>query len=230
MEIGMKKVKLLVPVLMFIFVGNALVFASTVKEPNYTPDMTDEELAKEYQKSYLGEHPLCRKYLYDVLYVGMPEEEFISKFTKNATYEGTARPYIFKETKNVYYITFPNLPYLRDDINLISRITFKDRLLIKMEDRYLSKPPFMWYVYGDITNSLMRKEGNNLALPENAAQFDSMYEDEFVNKVASDTFFTIINKENRPSGNIYIIQGKDGKKWRLKFYPEGGLFRRECLR
>lgn len=222
MKIKNKKVKLPVLISTLIIVSS-FVLASSVNKPNYTANMTDEELVREYQKSYWGEHPISKKYLYDVLYVGMPEEEFVSKFTKDLSYEGTARPYIYKKIKNIYYITFPKLPSLRD-ISLIHRITFKDQKLIKYEYRYIGAPPFMFYVYSDDTNYLVWR-GQDIP----SIRFSGMLESEFVNKISSDDFFYIIKKQSYRLGNSYIIQGKDGKKWRLKFYPEGGIFSQECL-
>lgn len=149
-----ERIKLTLIILIFFLIGNAFVTTFALEEPSYVSNMTDEELSREYQKSYLGEHPICLKYFYNVLYVGMPEEDFVNRFTKNVSYEGTARPYIFKKAGSIYYITFPNLPYLRRDISLVSRITFIDGKLIKSEYRHMNEPPFMWYSYGDDTDYL----------------------------------------------------------------------------
>ena len=130
--------------------------ASSMEWPQYTNTMTDEELVREYEKSFLGLNPIKKKYIYDVLYVGMPEEEFVKKFTKDSSYEETARPCIFKKEGNAYYVTFPNYPYLKGKY-MMRRITFKNGNLTKCEYRYLDKPPFMWYVYHDETGDLSGK-------------------------------------------------------------------------
>lgn len=231
-----RKLQLTVAILTLFFISNAFVFAFAMEGPNYTSNMTDEELARENQKSYLGEHPICLKYFYNVLYVGMPEENFVNRFTKNASYEGTARPYIFKKAGTIYYITFPNLPYLRD-ISLVSRITFLDGKLIKSESRHMGEPPFMWYSYSDDTDYLRGNYTFNatnsfkeLSLPENnPARLSSMSEQEFLSQIKTDNYFHLVKEQSAKSGNRYIIQGKNGKKWRLSFYPEGGLFRQEPM-
>lgn len=203
-----ERIKLTLIILIFFLIGNAFVTVFALEGPNYVSNMTDGELVREYQKSYLGEHPMCRKYLYDVLYVRMSEEEFIGKFTKDVSCEGFAKPYIFKKTKNVYYITFPNLPYLRDNMNLIRRITFNDGFLIKMENRYLSKPPFMWYVYEDITYVLK-------GFTDGLGFYKGMSEEEFSNVFSGRIL--------RHSMNQYIFIANDRNKYQVNF-EDGKLY------
>ncbi len=202
MKVETKGIKSIVLILISLFTVSALVFASTTKEPNYISDMTDEELMKEYQKSYLGENPIHLKYIYDVLYVGMPKEEFVDKFTKNVSYEGTARPYIFNKEKDVYCITFPDLPYLRTEINLINRITFKEGKLIKYEIRHMNEPPFMWCSYSDYTDTLK-------GFVDVSGFYRGMSEEEFL-KVFSDKII-------RHSEDQYIFIANNGKKYLIRF-------------
>ena len=116
----------------------------------------DEAMAlTEFAKHNIGIDPITKKYITDILYVGMPEEEFVKCFTWDESFEGTVKPYITAHKKDVYYIKVPFTKILNRTFQSVARdkdrITFKDGLLVKCETQYRAEFPFMFLVYRDYT-------------------------------------------------------------------------------
>lgn len=109
----------------------------------------------EFAKHRIGINPITKKYITGILYVGMPEEEFVKQFTWNESFDGTIKPYITKHVKNIYYIKVPFTKILNRTFGSVNReterITFRDGKLIKYERQYRAQPPFMFLVYSDDT-------------------------------------------------------------------------------
>jgi len=73
------------------------------------------------------------EYIKGVLYVGMPVDEFVRLFTKDDSWTDSERPYIISHKDNRYYFVG------RKGIRY--RVTFKDGLLAKLEQRAWKTPP-----------------------------------------------------------------------------------------
>jgi hypothetical protein len=95
---------------------------------------TDWKLAQlgispEEHASQVKQGQLRQRYLYDVLYVGMPEEQFLKLFTKTSAWTDPDRPYIAQRQDHTYIL----LATPRYD-NDRARVTFKDGDLVKCEE------------------------------------------------------------------------------------------------
>ena len=128
---------------------------------------SDQEILKNYVQNWLGEDPVWEKYIYNVIYVGMPEDEFVKLFTWNKEFEGTLRPYIVKDIRDIYYFIEPEVKFMKKYLkqsNIANtgkaRVKFKDGLLVKYESQYWGKPPFVFLIWGDLTTDLKNKSVN----------------------------------------------------------------------
>ncbi len=122
---------------------------------------SDQELLRNYAKDWIGVDPISEKYIYNVTYVGMAEEDFLSFFTWSKKFEGTLRPYIVKHDKNTYYLNEPVYNFMKKELHQsnisntgASRIKFENGRLVKYEVQYRDKPPFVFLVYSDDTHYL----------------------------------------------------------------------------
>ena len=143
-------------ILLFFFLFS---FLTQIEAKELQLSEDEAKLLSEYSKRKIGEDPISKKYLIDILYVGMPEEEFVKYFTWDESFEGTVKPHIMKHVKDVYYIRVPFAKILNRALGLVSRetekITFKERKLVKYETQCRPDPPFTFLlVYHDITSSL----------------------------------------------------------------------------
>ena len=84
----------------------------------------------------------------EVLYVGMPEEEFLKQFTKSNTWNDPDRPYIIQQSGHTY--VFLQAPRYGQDKG---RVTFVTGALVKYEQFGLGENPFG---YTDCTFLLQR--------------------------------------------------------------------------
>lgn len=122
---------------------------------------SDQELIRSYTQNWLGDDPISEKYIYNVIYVGMPKEEFVKLFTWNEDFEGTLRPYITKNKENVYYLNEPYYEFMKEELNQSNiantgkgRVKFENGRLVKYEIQYRDKPPFIFLVWKDMTANL----------------------------------------------------------------------------
>ena len=97
-------------------------------------------------KDSMFEDNWLAKYFYNILYVGMPEEEFVKLFTKNIDWTDTERPYIKKHYKNYYIVSGLNTSYVPD-----CRIVFQNGFLVKYESFGWGKVPLLDSGYTDYT-------------------------------------------------------------------------------
>ena len=150
------------------------------------------------------------QYFNDVLYVGMPEEEFVMLFTKTLDWADSKRPYITKHIKNYYIVSGLNTSYVGD-----CRITFSNGLLIKYERFGWGKIPIIDSGYTDLTDFLKGYKANGPGF------YNAMREDEFLK-----TFSGSILSH---SENYYIATGKNGRKYKVTF-KDGYLIGMETIR
>ncbi len=86
----------------------------------------------------------------EVLYVGMPEEEFLKQFTKTNSWNDLDRPYIIQQSGHTY--VFLQAPRYGQDKG---RVTFVNGTLVKYGQFGLGENPFG---YTDCTFLLQRRE------------------------------------------------------------------------
>ncbi len=192
--------------LLIFVVGTEFIFAD-----DKTILKTDQEILREaFNQNWVGGDPISSKYINNVLYIGMPESDFVNLFTKREEQEGSLRPYIIKHKDNVYYIWEPEYYFLKKKLGSTwsnwgrSRISFDKGRLIKYEIQHLEKPPFVFPIYTDDT-SVIKGFVN-----KNDKGFDwEISENEFLAK-----FSGSILKHKR---DWYIFWAKDGKKYRVQF-------------
>lgn len=181
---------------------------------------SDQELLISYTQHWIGNNPVSQKYIYDVIYIGMPQDDFEKIFIRKEEFEGTMKPYIVKKNNDVYYLYEPGFDFMKKKLrsNLAntgkSRIKFEDSRLVKYEVQYWGKPPFVYLVYSDATHNLKG------FVKEDTGFYDGMAEEDFL-KVFSGKILS--HKKDK-----YVFWGKDGRKYRVVFY-EGYLIGRERL-
>jgi hypothetical protein len=133
-----------------------------------------------------------KKYLENILYLGMPESEFVNFFTKTSKWTDSERPYITKQIGNRYILS--GLTSSHD-----YRVTFENGKLIKFETFVLDKIPPLTAHYSDATHFLKGYKGGS-------GLYSGMPESE-LNK------FEILSH----SGNIYIVIGNDQRRYKVTF-------------
>lgn len=148
------------------------------------------------------------KYIKSVLYLGMPEYEFVRLFTKDKSWIDSQRPYIIKHRGSNYIVLALN--------GVKHRVLFTDGKLYKFETLGYEKIPIIGPASWDYTSSLRGYKA------ENAPGFyDGMPEDEFLK-----TFYDSILSH---SENSYVVTGKNGRKYRVSF-TNGFLSGMESIR
>lgn len=138
-----------------------------------------------------------KKYIKDVLYVKMPEDEFVKLFTKDASWVDSQRPYIISHKNNWYVFIGMNKTKFR--------VTLKNGFLDKLEEYGLEK---FIYCYGDIS-SYLKGHSDRYA----TAFYDGMPEEEFLRLYSGSAGSILAHKKS-----WYNIQEKDGRKFQLEFY------------
>ena len=172
---------------------------------------TDQEILRHYTQNWLGDDPIWKKYIQNVIYVGMPEKDFVKLFTNHHEFQRSLRPYIVEYKNNTYYIYQPEYDFLKRELKQTniantgkSRIKFDKGRLAKYEMQYWDKPPFVFLVYSDQTNTLRGFTA------EDKGFYDGMPEKEFLK------FFS--GSILRHKRDWYIFWGKNRKKYRITFY------------
>jgi len=80
---------------------------------------------------------IWERFIHEVLYVGMPEEEFVQLFTKSSSWKDPDRPYIIEREEHRYiFLQAPR--YGKDQ----GRVTFVNGALSKYEQFGLGQNPF----------------------------------------------------------------------------------------
>ena len=90
-----------------------------------------------------------KMHIRDAVYVGMPEEGFVERFTKTAAWTDPERPYIIHQSDHRYVI-LQAPAYGKNK----GRFTFRDGILVKYEQFGLGENPFG---YSDCTFLLLRR-------------------------------------------------------------------------
>lgn len=168
-----------------------------------------EHMTKETE-DYMYEDTWLEKYIRNVLYVGMPEEEFVKLFTKTSDWTDPKRPYIKKHVKNYYIVSGLNTSYVGD-----CRITFSNGLLVKYERFGWGKIPIIDSGYTDLTDLLKGYKANGPGF------YNAMPEGEFLTTFSGSI---LSHSENR-----YVVTGKNGRKYRVSF-TNGFLAGMESIR
>ena len=158
----------------------------------------NEHITKEANDSMYEDNWLV-KYIDNVLYVGMSEEEFVKLFTRTSDWTDANRPYIKKHVKNYYIVSGLNTSYVGD-----CRITFSNGLLVKYDRFGWGKIPIIDSGYTDLTSFLKGYKVKN-----SPGFYDGMSEDEFLQSFAGSVL--------SHSDNRYVIMGKNGRKYRVTF-------------
>lgn len=142
------------------------------------------------------------KYIRNVIYVGMPVNEFVKLFTKSEPWPDLERPYILSHKDNSYiFVGRKGIRY---------KVTFRDGLLEKLEQYTWEKIPLITAHYKDFSHLLRGYK------PVNSPGFyDEMTENEFLSIFAN----SILSH----SKNRYVVVGKNGWKYRITFSEEGFL-------
>jgi hypothetical protein len=138
------------------------------------------------------------------LYFEMPEDEFVSLFTKDRLTEDSDAPQIINHKNNSYIV--------KDSKGTKYRITFDKSFLVKFEIFGWEKIPFITAAYRDYTYSLKGYESKS-----KPGFYNGMPEEEFLK-----TFSGSILSGSK--NNYYEIIGKDGRKYRVFFSSEGFIF------
>lgn len=107
---------------------------------SFSENMTKATNDSMYEDNWLA------KYFYNVLYVGMSEEDFVKLFTKNSDWSDPDRPYIKKHYDNYYIASGLNTSYVPD-----CRIVFRNGFLFKYESFGWGKIPLLDSGYTDYT-------------------------------------------------------------------------------
>ena len=205
----MKRV-VMISFLFIVSVGVNVINANDI--PN---EKTDQELLKDYVQNRLGEDPITEKYIYNVIYVGMPEKEFVKLFTWSEEFEATLRPYILNHKRNIYYLLEPHIKFMKKELSRSNigntgktRVKFENGFLIEYEIQYWDKPPFIFPVWGDRSAEL-KGFTNGLGF------YKGMSEEEFLKM-----FSGRILKHRM---NQYVFIAKDSKKYQVNF-EDGKLY------
>jgi hypothetical protein len=135
------------------------------------------------------------KYIKSVLYIGMPEDEFIRLFTKNSSWNEPERPYIIRYKDSSYIIIGPS--------GTKHRITFLNGTLYKFETLGYEKIPIIGSTSWDYTFLL-----KGYRISEDL--YIGMSEDEFLQNFSSSILLKFKN-------GGYVIVTKDGKKYGIEF-------------
>lgn len=135
------------------------------------------------------------RYITSVLYVGMPESEFVDSFTKDSSWNDSERPYIINHKGDRYVIVGLD--------GIKHRITFDSGLLVKFEQYGWEKSPVLTS-YRDVTGFL--KGYKNTSGP---GFYNAMPEGEFLQNFSGLVLSQL--------GNRYTVVGKNGKKYRVTF-------------
>lgn len=138
------------------------------------------------------------KYIESILFVGMPEDEFVKLFTKNDSWNDPQKPYIIKHNTSSYIVLCPD--------GVKHRITFVDAKLDKFETLGYEKIPIIGSTAWDYT-SLLRgfKYSDGLTV--------GMSEEEFLRNFS--------NAVRSKLKDGYVIQSEDGRKFGVEF--NGGV-------
>lgn len=139
-----------------------------------------------------------KKYIKDVLYVGMPEDEFVRLFTKDESWGDAEKPYIINHKDNEYIIVG------RKEIRY--KVTFKNGLLAKLKQRTWEKIPVVTTQYKDFTFLLKGHKYTD-------GLYKGMPEDEFFKKFSH----KIVSKFERGNENGYILLLKHGNRLEVCF-------------
>jgi len=134
------------------------------------------------------------KYIKSVLYVGMPEDEFVRLFTKDKSWIDSQRPYIIKHKGSEYIVLALN--------RVKHRVSFTDGKLDKFETLGYEKIPIIGSTSWDYT-SLLRGYKISEGL------YKGMSEQEFLQNFSD----SILSKFK----NGYVILINDGKKYGIEF-------------
>lgn len=148
------------------------------------------------------------KYIKSVLYVGMPEDEFVRLFTKDKSWVDSQRPYIIKHKGSEYIVLALN--------GVKHRVSFTDGKLDQFETLGYEKIPIIGSTSWDYTSSLRGYKAKNAP-----GFYDGMSEDEFL---ATFSGSILSHSENR-----YVVTGKNGRKYRVTF-KDGYLIGMETIR
>ena len=184
----------LVPIVICVFFMLNLSSCTIMKKIGEYKEIQIEE---EYQRNSTEgklRYAWSKKYI-DILYVDMPEDEFVRLFTKASDWTDPERPYITKHVRNKYIIS--GLRSLRDH-----RITFENGRLIKFETLGYQKIPVIGFTSWDYTSSL---KGYKIA----EGLYIGMSDDEFLKNFS--------NKVTSRFKNGYVILLEDGHKREVAF-------------
>ncbi|MFH1232066.1 MAG: hypothetical protein V1709_11295 [Planctomycetota bacterium] len=181
-----------------LIIMGALIFTLFIKQISAYAFFGDEfNLSPEEAKKSMEEDRKWRawlkKYIKDVLYVGMSENEFVKLFTKDESWTDSESPYIISQNKNRYVFMGLNKNKFR--------VTFKNGLLEKLEEYGWEK---FILCYNDVSTFL---KGYNDRYA--TAFYDGMSEEEFL-KLYSGSI--LVHKKD-----WYVVQERDGRKFQLKF-------------
>lgn len=121
------KVFIAIGAVMLILLGDHT-FGCAFFGDEYNPNPEEAKKSMEEDKKW---NAWIEKYIENVLYVGMPEDEFVRLFTKYESWVDQERPYIISRKNNRY-------TFLGINDNKF-RVTFKNQLLDKLEHYGLNK-------------------------------------------------------------------------------------------
>lgn len=135
------------------------------------------------------------KYIEDVLFIGMFEEEFARLFAKNENWNDSQRPYITDHKKNIYFVIgLKGEKY---------RITFENGLLAKFEIFGWEKIPFITATYRDYTHLLRGYKYRGSGF------YKGMSEGTFLKKFSNQIILRLKNG--------YVVLMVDGHKYGAEF-------------
>ncbi len=182
----------------FNFIGDlmlVLLMCSNLPKYAFGGDFNPSRLEKlnEEDRKWSG---WLKKYIKDVLYVGMPVDKFVRLFTKDESWSDSESPYIISQKDNKYIISGINKNKFR--------ATFKDGALERLELYGLEKFPMLFPHYMDVSTFLKGYKS-----PYAHVFYDGMPEEEFL-KVYSDAI--LVHKND-----WYIIKETNGHKWKVIF-------------
>ncbi|MFH1231475.1 MAG: hypothetical protein V1709_08285 [Planctomycetota bacterium] len=139
-----------------------------------------------------------KRYIKDVLYVGMSEDEFVGLFTRDASWIDSERPYIISHKGNEYiFVGRKKIRY---------KVTFKDGILARLGQRTWEKIPILTTHYADFTFLLKGHKYTD-------GLYKGMAEDEFLKNF----FHKVVSKFKRGNENGYILLLKHGNKLEVCF-------------
>lgn len=173
--------------------------AAVVTNIGYTRDIYGEKSGQELS---MEKYDYAK--LYTELYVGMPESDFVKLYDENNNLKDESKPRIVEHQNNQYYLQFKDGK---------ARVTFEVGKLSKLEVLRRDEPPFAFLVYSDATHSLK-------GFVDDKGFYDGMSEKEFLREFSGSIL--------KHSHDMYVFLGKNGKKYRVKFY-NGYLIGMESL-